>query len=276
MLGVLVLAALALLTISFRDPNSGPVHGAQGVGASVLRPFQVAAVRVAQPFRDAYGYFSGLAGAKSENARLKRELRAARAQAAANALGARDAKRYKQLLNYETGPAFPQDYTSVNTQVISLPTGFEQKVVIARGSADGLRRYTPVVTADGLVGKVTKVYGHQAQVELITDPDSGVPVVDVSTNVRGLLRRGQGDTLVIERVPKALEVHKGDVIVTAGTRSARYPDIFPRGIRVGEVSSVNVVDTAIDMNIQVTPYVDFASLDSVAALVSRKPPRALP
>jgi cell shape-determining protein MreC len=168
-LGLLVLAALALLTISFRDPSSGPLHSAQGVGAAVLRPFQVAAVRVAQPFRDAYGYFSGLAGAKSENERLRRELRAAQAQAAANTLGARDAARYKQLLNYETGPSFPQDYTAVNTQVISLPTGFEQKVVIARGSADGIRRYTPIVTADGLVGKATVVYRHQAQVELITE-----------------------------------------------------------------------------------------------------------
>jgi cell shape-determining protein MreC len=91
-----------------------------------------------------------------------------------------------------------------------------------------------------------------------------------------MLRRGQGDTLIIQRVPKALEVHKGDVIVTAGTRSARYPSIFPRGIRIGAVSSVNVVDTAIDMNIQVSPYVDFASLDSVAALVSRKPQPNLP
>jgi rod shape-determining protein MreC len=236
----------------------------------------VAAVRVAQPFRDAYGYFSGLASAKSENERLRRELRTAQNQAATYQLRARDDARYKRLLNYETGPSFPQDYTPINTQVISAPTGFEQKVVIARGSADGIRRYTPVVTADGLVGKAINVHRHEASVELITDPDSGVPVVDVTTNVRGMLRRGQGDTLVIEHVAKALKVNKGDVVVTAGTRSARYPDIFPRGIRVGVVSSVNVVDTAIDMNIQVSPYVDFASLDSVAALVSRKPAPNLP
>ena len=46
---VLVLAALALLTISFRSPTSGPLHDVQGAGASALRPFQVAAGRVARP-----------------------------------------------------------------------------------------------------------------------------------------------------------------------------------------------------------------------------------
>src|SRR5262249_1213287 len=66
-LAVLVLVALALLTVSFRSPTSGALHDIQGYGASALRPFQVAAERVARPFQDVYGYFSGLANAKSEN-----------------------------------------------------------------------------------------------------------------------------------------------------------------------------------------------------------------
>ena len=73
-LTALILVALALLTISFRSPTSGALHDVQGYGASALRPFQVAAQRVARPFEDVYGYFSGLANAKSENKKLKREL----------------------------------------------------------------------------------------------------------------------------------------------------------------------------------------------------------
>jgi len=74
-LAVLVVGALALLTISFRSPSSGALHDVQSAGAAGLRPFQVAAERVARPFRDVYGYFSGLAGAKAENEKLKKELR---------------------------------------------------------------------------------------------------------------------------------------------------------------------------------------------------------
>ena len=62
-LAVLVIAALGLLTISFRSPTSGVLHDAQSYGSDALRPFQVAAVRVARPFRDGYDYVDSLAGA---------------------------------------------------------------------------------------------------------------------------------------------------------------------------------------------------------------------
>ena len=55
-------------------PTAGALHDVQGAGATALRPFQLAAERVARPFRDVYGYFSGLANAKSENAKLHAEL----------------------------------------------------------------------------------------------------------------------------------------------------------------------------------------------------------
>ena len=73
LLGVLVLLALVLVTVSFRESSGGPLHRAQGAGATVLHPFQIAAERVARPFRDVYGYFAGLVHAKSENGRLKEE-----------------------------------------------------------------------------------------------------------------------------------------------------------------------------------------------------------
>ena len=68
---LLVLVALTLVTISFRSPTAGALHSLQGAGSTALRPFQIAATRVAQPFRDAYDYIDGLTKAKSENARLK-------------------------------------------------------------------------------------------------------------------------------------------------------------------------------------------------------------
>src|SRR2546423_2079763 len=82
---VLILLALTLLTISFRSPTSGALHDLQGAGSSALRPFQIAATRVAQPFRDAYDYVDGLTSAKSENTRLKKEVAVLRAELLANA-----------------------------------------------------------------------------------------------------------------------------------------------------------------------------------------------
>ena len=84
------------------------LHDVQGYGSAALRPFQVAAERVARPFRDVYGYFSGLAHAKSENERLRRELRDARASANANLASARRAESLKRLLQFEGGATYPE------------------------------------------------------------------------------------------------------------------------------------------------------------------------
>ncbi len=276
-LAMLVLGALALLTISFRSPTSGVLHDVQSAGASALRPFQIAAERVARPFRDAYGYFDGLAGAKSENSKLRRELRALRAQATANLAGSQRAAELERLLRYEQGPTYPKDYRSVSTSVISFPTGpFAQQVAIAAGSGSGIGINTPVVSADGLVGRVTNVASSTAVVTLITDPESAVAARDLTSGVSGLIRHGPGSTLLFDRVSKEQVVQKGDVIVTQGTRDRRYPDLYPYGIPIGSVLSVGRSDIASYLTVQVTPFASLDSLDSVAALVATKRTPKLP
>jgi rod shape-determining protein MreC len=274
---LLVVAALALLTISFRSPTSGALHDAQGAGASALRPFQVAAERVARPFRDVYGYFHGLTTAKSQNTKLKREVREWRAEALKNEAAAAQLPAFKKLLKYQEGPTYPTDFRPVNASVISFPAGpFTQEITIAAGSHSGIRYNTPVVTADGLVGRVTNVFPTTSVVTLITDADSAVAAKDLSTGVTGLVRRGQGDSLILDRVPNAQIVQKGDRIVTQGTRDPKYPDIYPYGIPIGRVLSVGYSDNAIFVQVQVAPYAQFGSFDSVTALVSTKPAPKLP
>jgi rod shape-determining protein MreC len=270
LLFVLILAALVLLTVSFRSPTSGALHDVQGYGASALRPFEVAAQRVARPFRDAYDYVSSLTSAKSENKKLRRELRTWRAQALGAAAAERQNKEFKALLRFEELNSFPKDYTPVNTTVISFPGTTSQQVTIAAGSNRGIRENTPVVTADGLIGHVTNVGPSTAQVTLLTDPDSAVPAVDVTHGVTGLIRRGPRGTFILDRVPKEAVVVKGDRIVTRGTVDRKYPDYYPYGIPIGTVLSASPSDIATFLTVQVTPFANFDSLDSVAALVSNK------
>ena len=270
-LAVLIIGALALLTISFRSPTSGALHDVQGYGATALRPFQLAAERVARPFRDVYGYFSGLASAKSENKKLKVELRDVRATANANLAAAQREGELEKLMQFEQGSTYPKDYRSVNTTVISYPSGpFAQQVTIAAGSSSGIRVGTPIVTADGLVGHVSNVFPDSAQVMLLTDPDSSVPARDVTQGVAGIIRHGQGNTLILDRVSKAANIQKGDIIVTQGTVDRRYPDLYPYGIQIGSVLSASTSDIASFYTVQVTPFAQLDSLDAVAALISTK------
>jgi len=270
-LAVLVVGALALLTISFRSPTSGFLHDVQGTGATALRPFQVAAGRVARPFRDAYNWFDGLTKAKSENAKLQRELRQVRAQATEYQAGAQRATELEKLLNYEQGPTYPKDYRPVNTSVISFPSGpFAQQIGIGAGTSSGITINTPVVNADGLVGRVTNASPSTSVVTLLSDPESAVAARDLKSGVSGLIRHGQGNTLILDQVSKEQKVSVGDVIVTQGTRDRRYPDLYPYGIPIGRVINVGTTDIASYLTVQVAPFASLGSLDSVAALVSTK------
>jgi rod shape-determining protein MreC len=269
--GVLVLFSLVLITISFRSGSGGALHGVEAAGATVLRPFEVAAERVARPFRDVYGYFAGLVHVKRENSRLKQQVNELRQQALQGQSAQEQNREFRDLLKFVDSPLFPADYAPVNTRILSWSSEFEQQVVIAAGSDSGIKQDTPIVTRDGLVGRVTEVTGSAAQVTLLTDENSAVPVRDQKTNAIGLLRHGQVEgSLLLDFVLKAANVQRGDVIVTAGTRSAQYPSLFPAGILIGVVTSVGQSDSALYKQIQVDPYVDFSALDAVTALITHK------
>jgi rod shape-determining protein MreC len=267
----LVVLSLVLITISFREPSGGALHRVEGAGATVLRPFEVGAERVARPFRDIYGYFAGLIHVKRENTRLKDEINRLRQQALQGESAREENVRLRELVRYIDSPSFPSDYRPVNTRIISWVSEFDQEVMIAAGSDHGIRQDTPIVTRDGLVGRVTALTGSSAQVTLLTDENSAVQARDETTGAVGLVRHGQGEgSLVLDRVTKDQSVQEGDIVVTAGTRSKQYPSLFPRGIPIGIVTSVGQSDTALYKQIQVDPFVDFSSLDAVTALITKK------
>jgi rod shape-determining protein MreC len=267
----LVVLALILITISFREPTSGPLHGVQSAGATVLRPFEVAAERVARPFRDVYGYFAGLVHVKRENEKLKAQVNELRQKALLGEAARAQNARLREQLKFVDSPLFPSDYTAVNTRIIGWRNEFDERVVIAAGRNDGIHQETPVVTSDGLVGSVTNAYGSESLVTLLTDESSAVQARDQDTGAFGVVRHGEGEgSLIVDRVTKDKQVSEGDVIVTAGTRSRQYPSLFPANIPIGYVISVGQSDTAPFKQIQIQPFVDFTSLDAVTALITKK------
>jgi rod shape-determining protein MreC len=276
-LGVLVVLSLALITVYFKESNTGVLHGAQSAGATILRPFEVGAERVAAPFRDGYRWFHGLVDARARARRLQAEVDQLRQKEIQYQGAAAENQVLRKQLNYVDSPRFPQDFTAINARVVARPPGeFEQQIVIAAGSGDGVRLRDPVVTADGLVGDVTLVAGSEARVTLLSDSDSAAAAVDLQTRAIGLVRPGEAGNLIFDRVSPDQQVNDGDTIVTAGTQSAALPDLYPRGIPIGKVTSVGQSDTDVYKRIQLSPFVHFGSLDSVVVLRSTKQASPLP
>jgi rod shape-determining protein MreC len=270
----LVLVALVLLTISFRSPTSGALHGVEGAGSTVLRPFQIAATRVAQPFRDAYGYFDSLANAKSQNAKLEREVAFYQAQAILNAEAAKQEKALARALHYHEGPTFPNHYRFVTGHVISSSASpFARSLVIAAGSSAGIKAGSPVVSGDSLVGIVASTSPDTALVTLLNDTQSVVPAVDVRTNASGVVHPSSAGGLILDQVMKQLPVRVGDELVTQGTIDKCYPDLYPAGIPIGRVTYAHATDTSSFLQVELQPLADLSSLQAVSVLVSTKKPR---
>jgi rod shape-determining protein MreC len=269
--GVLVLLSLVLITVYFREPADGGLHGVQSAGATVLRPFEVAANRVASPFRDAYGWFSGLVHAKSENADLRAKLDKVTAQVIQNSTAAAENADLKRQLHYIHSPDFPQDFLPKTAEVTGRPPSeFDQQVTIAAGSSNGIRVDQAVVTADGLVGKVTQVAGHQAQVMLLTDPSMKVAALDLDAQAAGLVGHGEGPgTLTLDRVKKSAVVNPGDSIVTQGFKLGPLSSIYPANIPIGYVSGASLSEVDLFWEVQLSPSVHFDSLRSVIVLVPK-------
>jgi rod shape-determining protein MreC len=269
----LVLVALAFLTISFRSPTSGALHGIEGAGSSALRPFQIAASRVAQPFRDAYDYFDGLANAKSENAKLKKDVAYWRSQALLNAEAAQQEKSLARALHYHEGATFPKHYRYVTGRVISSSASpFARSLVITAGASEGIKAGSPVVSGDALVGLVSNVYPDTSFVTLLSDAQSVVPAVDLQTHASGVVRPSSAGTLILDQVNKQLPVNVGDQLVTQGTINKCYPDLYPYGVPIGRVTYAHASDTSSFLQIELQPLADLSSLQAVSVLVSTKKP----
>jgi rod shape-determining protein MreC len=269
--GVLVLLSIVLITVYFREPAGGGLHSVQSGGATVLRPFEVGAERVARPFRDAYGWFAGLVHAKSQNAALRAQVDELRQQVIQNANAADENGDLKRQLNYVGLPSFPTGFDYVATSVVSRPPSeFEQQIGIAAGSSKGIRKDDPVVTADGLVGLVTNVAHDTAQVTLLTDPKLQVSAVDLNTEAPGMVSHGQGrGTLTLNRVDKSQVLNENDPVVTQDFKLGPLTSLYPGGIPIGYISGASQSEVDLYWQAQVAPSVHFDSLRSVIVLIPK-------
>jgi rod shape-determining protein MreC len=129
----------------------------------------------------------------------------------------------------------------------------------------------PVLSANGLVGRVMTVAGPYAKVQLVTDRAASVGAMIVRTRRQGIVRgsgRGSG-TLELDFVPRQADVRPGDVVLTAG-----IDGVYPRGIPVGTVTAVSQGGQLFH-RIQLAPAVDFGSLDQVYLLDYEPVPQEL-
>jgi rod shape-determining protein MreC len=269
-LAALVALSLILLTAYFGESSGGGLHAVQRGAMEVLAPIQEGANRALKPFRDLFGWFGDTVDAKQERDRLRAERDRLRGEVAELSVRYNDAVQQEGLKAQNESGGMAQ-YAPVPARVYQRsPSTWYQTVTINKGSSDGVRVNQPVINAAGLIGRVRAVSDGNAQVMLLTDDEFGVSAKVAKSQEPGVIGPVQGTVgdLLLDLVPRAQDVRKGDLVITAGTTTARLRSPFPAAIPIGVVSRIDVGEGPLDRRIHVAPVADLRRLDLVEVLTN--------
>jgi rod shape-determining protein MreC len=146
------------------------------------------------------------------------------------------------------------------------PSPFLHYVIINRGSNDGILRGMPVVTDQGLIGRVDAVIADAARVQLITDPASSVNVRLQNAETEASLVGSVTGDVTLELIPQDINIQPGDLVLTSGLGGGYPPDLI-----IGQVVNVRSRDFDLFQQATVQPVVDFNRLEIVLIIVNFKP-----
>lgn len=162
--------------------------------------------------------------------------------------------------------AYPE-YQYVGASVIGRdPSPFVKYIHINRGSDDGLRRGMPVVTQQGLVGRISQVTASAALVQLITDPSVTVNVRLEPTRAEAILSGSITGDIGLDLIPQAASIEPGELVLTSGLGGN-----YPPNILIGQVTGVRSQDYDLFQSASVQPVVDFSNLEIVLVITNFQP-----
>jgi rod shape-determining protein MreC len=227
-LAIFALLAIALIVVDSRIRALDTIRVGVGV---VLLPVQRALLLPTQAASSVGEYVSTQDRLTRDNENLRREsiemagdLQRVRQLEAENA-------QLRRLLGARETARLP----SVLSQIMYEPRDrFVRKVVLDKGSGDGVQPGQPVIDERGVIGQVTRSFPSTAEVTLLTDRDQSIPVQIERNSLRGVIYGGaSAGTLELRFMPVSADVKVGDQAVTSG-----IDGVYPAGLRVATVAKV--------------------------------------
>ncbi|HEY0391325.1 MAG TPA: rod shape-determining protein MreC [Solirubrobacterales bacterium] len=265
-LALLIVGSFVLLTITYGHSSNGLQRGV----STIFSPVQSVSDRALKPARDLVDWFDKTFDARGENSRLRSELVTARTQAVAGQEALQENRQLRKLVELDNGPALAASpYDPVTGRVTARsPTVWHSSVSIDVGSGDGVHVDDPVISGDGVVGRIASVEGGSAQVMLLTDHESAISAKVLPAGVQGVVKPevGNPEDLILDFIDSTKRVHGGLTVVTAGWRAQGLASLFPPGLPLGEVTKASIIEQEAKEQVKIRPYADLRNLDLVQVL----------
>ena len=235
LIAILLVQTIALATQMSRPAD--PVHP-DGPKIRLVRLWAIALLTPAErlshwsghSIRTGWANYIALRGVRQQNADLQKQIAQLRLERAALAENALEGQRLAALV------AFKQHYiaTTVVAQVLGTSGSDQSRLLtLDKGANDGLRPGMPVITPDGVVGKLRGVYPGTSQLLLLSDPTSGAGVMLQSTRIRAILHGTSSGGITINNLTQDDRIKPGEQVLTSGG-----DQVYPRGLPVGTIESI--------------------------------------
>jgi len=225
-------------------------------------PVQWLTVTVLDGVSSAWRRYVYLVDVQEENQALRAEVAALK-----NAVQRRDEYRLENgrlRTLVELHRRAPDTQVAFAHVIATSPTPLFRSVRVDRGTGDGVHLGAAVVGPEGLVGRVAAVSDGWSDVMLLVDANNSVDVIVQRTRARARVRGRGGDVALgidVEHLGRTEDVEPGDVLITSGTGS-----VFPKGLRVGTIVSVESGRFGLYQQAAAEPSVDFGRIEEVMIL----------
>jgi rod shape-determining protein MreC len=220
--------SLALLVL---DARFRYTEGLRGALALAVYPLQIIATMPAALGERISGYFASQTQLREENAELRAKLLSASQAAQKFESAQAEAGQLRRLI----GAAERLPLKSMPAEILyNGRDPYSRKVVLDKGSQNGVRAGSPVLDESGVVGQVTRVYALAAEVTLLTDKDQAIPVQVVRNGLRAVaFGAGASGMLELRFMASNAEIQNNDRLVTSGIDGT-----YPPGIPVATVARI--------------------------------------
>jgi rod shape-determining protein MreC len=225
---------------------------------TVLYPFQKASAFIFGGIGGLWNGYFNLVGARRENEFLKDENARLKIELLKKDEEAVDGRRLREILNLKT--SLPSATVAANV-IGGEGTPWFRQVTIDKGSMDGVSLNSPVITPQGVVGRVISLGPTAAIVQVITDGNAGLGAMLANSRANGEIRGQNGEFCRLDSISGLNEVKVGEQVLTSG-----LDGIYPKGVLIGTVSQVLIGSGATLHQISVKPSAPIDRLEEVLVL----------
>jgi rod shape-determining protein MreC len=259
LLAALILVQVLLLAFQIKRENN--VRLVRYWAVQTLTPVERVGTWSFSRIGGVWSGYIGLRDARSENARLQKELDQLRIRNRELESEAAEGRRLAALLNFRN--VHPEASMLVAEVIGASADPTSHTLFINRGEHDRVRRNLAVITPEGIVGKIVEVFPSTSQVLLINDKDSGVGALFAATRTHGVVK-GSGDPNPrMDYIVNDEKVQVGDKILTSGE-----DHIFPKDLPIGTVESVKPANPF--QSISIAPAARLDRLEELIVLLSQQ------